>query len=202
MKSFYSSPLLILAVVLTTLISACKKDEAVTPDTAANNSSTNTNTNTGTGTGGTGTGGTGTGTGGTGTGGTGTGGTGTGGTGTGGTGTGGTGTGTITDTQIPVTKLTSPIYGAILQKNQQYTMKGTVTDDVAIYQVIIQIRQKNTNAYVLNKTITLPANTKTYTVSEAFTAPDIVGQLYYIASITGIDKTNKKSAASSEISIR
>ena len=80
-------------------------------------------------------------------------------------------------------------------------MKGTASDDVELYQVVVQIRQKNTNIYVLNKTITLPTGTKNYAIAEPFTTPNFVGQKYYIVSITSVDKLNKKSASSVEISI-
>ncbi len=207
MKNFYSSPLL-LAATIVTLLSSCKKDDSVIP---SNNNTTNTAAanSTGaavTGTGityigttpTTGTGGSGTGTGGSGTG---TGGSGTG-TGGSGTGTGGSGTGgTVTDTQLPIAKITSPVYGAVLNKNKSYTMIGSVSDDVELYQIVVQIRQKNTNTYVINKTITLPAGTKNYAVLEDFITPNMSTQQYYIGSITAVDKTNKKSAATIELSI-
>ncbi len=107
----------------------------------------------------------------------------------------------VVDSKAPTVSLASPSYGAMLRKEQIYTIRGTAADDVELYQVIVQIRQKNTNTYIFDKTITLPVSTKGYNIVENFSTPSLTTPRSYTVIVIGIDKTNKKTAISSEISV-
>jgi Domain of unknown function (DUF4625) len=108
----------------------------------------------------------------------------------------------VVDTQYPVARMTSPLLGDVWYKNTSYTFRGSVSDDVALKQVTITVRKKTTDIYLLNKVITIPANTKTYTVNEALLTPNLSTTGFYTASIVAEDMAGKKTAMSVDVSVR